>query len=84
MRVTLAGEGLRARLVVEDGGPGLPVYGERPRRFQRFDESRSRETGGSGLGMSIMADIAESMGGRLATARSDLGGLRVEVDFPRA
>ncbi len=81
--VRLVLEATRARLVVEDGGQGLPVYGERPRRFQRFDESRSRETGGSGLGMSIMADIAESMGGHLATAPSDLGGLRVEVEFPR-
>ncbi len=84
VRVALASQGSLARLVVEDGGPGLPVYGERPRRFWRFDESRSRETGGSGLGMSIMADIAESMGGRLDTSRSDLGGLRVSVEFPRA
>ncbi len=84
VRVGLSAAGPLARLVVEDGGPGLPVYGERPRRFQRFDESRSRDTGGSGLGMSIMADIAESMGGRLVTAPSDLGGLRVAVEFPRA
>ena len=57
----------RAVLVVEDGGPGLPIYGVRPQRFQRFDESRSRETGGSGLGMSIMADIAEALGGSMTT-----------------
>ena len=61
-------------LVVEDGGPGLPVYGVRPLRFQRFDESRSRETGGSGLGMSIMADVAESLGGSMTTERAPSAG----------
>lgn len=67
---------------VEDGGPGLPVYGQRPQRFGRFDASRSRETGGSGLGMSIMADIAESLGGTLVTSQSELGGLALTVRLP--
>jgi two-component system, OmpR family, sensor kinase len=82
VRVTLRAIDGHARLEVDDGGPGLPVYGERPRRFMRYDESRSRETGGSGLGMSIMADITEAMGGQFVTARSDLGGLRVSVSVP--
>jgi two-component system, OmpR family, sensor kinase len=73
-----------AVLVVEDGGPGLPVYGVRPMRFQRFDESRSRDTGGSGLGMSIMADVAESLGGSMTTEASSLGGLRLRFEMPLA
>lgn len=82
VRVSLRREGAQAHLCVEDAGPGLPVYGVRPQRFQRFDDSRSRDTGGSGLGMSIMADVAESMGGWLTTRRSDLGGLAVDVSLP--
>jgi two-component system, OmpR family, sensor kinase len=72
-----------ARLIIEDGGPGLPEYGVRPQRFQRYDESRSRETGGSGLGMSIMADVAESLGGAMTTSKSPLGGLRLTFTLPR-
>jgi len=84
VRVGLHVAGANTRLVVEDGGPGLPTYGVRPQRFQRFDESRSRETGGSGLGMSIMADVAESLGGVMSTERSSLGGLRLTFTLPRA
>lgn len=84
VRVGLHAVGTNARLVVEDGGPGLPTYGVRPQRFQRFDESRSRETGGSGLGMSIMADVAESLGGVMSTERSALGGLRLTFSLPLA
>ncbi|MGH3733220.1 MAG: sensor histidine kinase [Acidimicrobiales bacterium] len=84
LRVGLDAIGANARLVVEDGGPGLPAYGARPQRFQRFDESRSRETGGSGLGMSIMADVAESLGGVMLSEPSSLGGLRLTFNLPLA
>ncbi len=84
VRVTLRAVGDHVELAVHDGGPGLPHYGVRPQRFQRFDESRSRETGGSGLGMSIMADIAEALGGMMTTERSDLGGLCLRVTLPLA
>ena len=82
VHVGLARKGRFAVLVVEDGGPGLPAYGVRPQRFQRFDESRSRDTGGSGLGMSIMADVAESLGGSMNTEASSLGGLRLRFELP--
>jgi two-component system, OmpR family, sensor kinase len=82
VHVSLSKRGDHALIVVEDGGPGLPVYGVRPQRFQRFDESRSRETGGSGLGMSIMADVAESLGGSMTTEASSLGGLRLHFELP--
>jgi signal transduction histidine kinase len=84
LSVTLESQGSHVVLFIDDGGPGLPIYGERPQRFQRFDESRSRETGGSGLGMSIMADVAESLGGAMATSKSPLGGLRLTFRLPRA
>ena len=81
VRVQLRREGADALLVIEDGGTGLPEYGVRPQRFRRFDESRSRETGGSGLGMSIMADIAEGLGGSLTTSKGTLGGLALTFRF---
>ncbi len=81
VRVSLRSENSRAVLIVEDAGGGLPEYGVRPQRFRRFDQSRSRETGGSGLGMSIMADIAEGLGGSMTTSKSPLGGLALTFAF---
>jgi two-component system OmpR family sensor kinase len=81
VRVILLRSGPSALMTIEDGGRGLPEYGVRPQRFRRFDQSRSRETGGSGLGMSIMADIAEGLGGSLRTSMSPLGGLALNFTF---
>ncbi|MBW4078681.1 MAG: hypothetical protein HIU84_09280, partial [Acidobacteria bacterium] len=63
-------------------GPGLPRYGTRPQRFMRFDPSRARTSGGSGLGMSIMADLSEVLGGSMDTSKSPLGGLRLTFHLP--
>ena len=84
VRITLK-TGREIRLVVEDGGAGLPEasYGERIQGLKRFDRSRSRESGGSGLGMSIMSAVIELHGGTLALKKSDLGGLAIEVQLPR-
>ena len=81
-RITLARDGPLVNLIVEDGGEGLPSYGLRPERFRRFDPSRSRSSGGSGLGMSIMADLSEAMGGSMTTSKSSLGGLCGNFSFP--
>lgn len=81
-RVSLTLEGQTIMFVIEDGGEGLPQYGVRPDRFRRFDPSRSRDSGGSGLGMSIMADLSEAMGGSMTTSKSPLGGLRLTFSFP--
>lgn len=81
-RITLSREGAMATLIIEDGGPGLPEYGLRPQRFMRFDPSRARTSGGSGLGMSIMMDLSEVLGGSMATSKSPLGGLRLTFKFP--
>lgn len=88
VRVRLWRESEAACLRVEDGGPGLPAIanGEASevatREFSRFDPSRSRETGGSGLGMSIMAAIVDAHQGRMQLHRSDLGGLRLDIELP--
>jgi K+-sensing histidine kinase KdpD len=71
-------------LVIEDGGPGLPesAYRENIQSLNRFDKSRSRESGGSGLGMSIMAAVIAKSGGELTLRKSTLGGLAVVADIP--
>ena len=73
-----------AVLVIEDGGKGLPdaAYEKGVQGFQRFDSSRSRETGGSGLGMSIMNSIVEAHSGSFAISKSSLGGLRLDIQLP--
>ena len=72
----------RFRLVVEDDGPGLPPdqRDEVLRRGARLDESAP----GSGLGLSIIDELARAYGGVLTLGDSALGGLKLETDLPRA
>ena len=81
VRVTLCTKGKRAVLTIEDGGKGLPEDGYRDAvtALNRFDSSRSPETGGSGLGLSIIAAIVSEHGGILNLKKSELGGLAVEI-----
>jgi signal transduction histidine kinase len=67
---------------VEDDGPGLTdeQLAEPVKRGRRLDESKP----GSGLGQSIVADLAHSYRGKLALSRSGLGGLCVTVTLPAA
>jgi signal transduction histidine kinase len=76
-----AGPG-RLRLAVEDDGPGLDADQAREvlKRGARLDESAP----GSGLGLSIVDELARAYGGSLVLGRSRLGGLRAELDLPRA
>lgn len=84
VRVALTESGGLVALRIEDGGPGLPTaaYTRGPQGFMRFDQSRSRESGGSGLGMSIIVAIVKELGGSIELRPSDLGGLAVWVELP--
>jgi signal transduction histidine kinase len=76
--------GDRVRFIVEDDGPGIPPD-QRDRifdRFQRVDGSRTRAAGGAGLGLAIVAAIAEAHGGRVWAAASHTGGARIELELP--
>ena len=81
VKISLSRSGKRSKLLIEDGGPGLPEnsYRDGIELLNRFDTARSRETGGSGLGLSIIAAIVHEHGGTLALRKSALGGLAVEV-----
>ncbi len=83
VRVTLGRIKGYADLLIEDGGPGLPAgaYSEGMQSFQRFDKSRSREHGGSGLGMSIIFAIAREHSATVELLPSNLGGLGVHIVF---
>ena len=69
---------------IDDEGPGIPLH-ERERvfaPFTRLETSRSRETGGTGLGMTIARNAIRSMGGDVELINLPQGGLRVKVTLP--
>ena len=82
--IVLATAGNKAVLTISDAGPGLPeeVYKSGIQYFQRFDRSRSRESGGSGLGMTIMKRIIENASGAIELGKSEFGGLKIEINLP--
>jgi two-component system OmpR family sensor kinase len=73
-----------AVLEVRDHGPGLTEEQGRRifERFYRADSSRTRESGGSGLGMAIVAAIVGTHGGHVEVAPTEGGGLTVRVTLP--
>jgi two-component system OmpR family sensor kinase len=74
----------RAVLEVEDEGPGF-AEGETKRIFERFvraDPSRSRDTGGAGLGLAIVAAIVQAFGGHVEARSGKAGGALLKVVFP--
>jgi len=84
VQISLTSTSGKIHLAIGDGGPGLPTraYVEGRQHFQRFDKSRSRDTGGSGLGMSIMSGIISEHGGSIELGVSKLGGLLLEITLP--
>jgi signal transduction histidine kinase len=83
-RVVASAEAVDERLmvVVEDDGPGLPPErrSEVMQRGRRLDE----RVPGSGLGLSIVVDIAELYGGALSLHEAASGGLRARLELPAA
>lgn len=77
-------------LRVEDDGPGIPAdrIGAMTEPFVRGEVSRSRTTGGTGLGLTLARAVAEERGGALVLenrppSASDPGGLCAEIRLPR-
>jgi signal transduction histidine kinase len=84
--VSLQEEGRDVVLLVDDDGPGIAPE-ERSRVFERFvrlETARDRDTGGAGLGLAIVAEVAALHGGTSRALDSPLGGARFEVCLPRA
>ena len=82
--IELTTAGNKAVLTISDAGSGLPeeVYKSGIQYFQRFDRSRSRESGGSGLGMTIMKRIIENANGSIELGKSQFGGLEIRITLP--
>ena len=82
---SLAQDGGDYVLTVEDDGRGIPEH-EREKVFKAFtriDDSRNRETGGYGLGLAVVARVAELHGGAAAVdASSTLGGASFSIRWP--
>jgi len=82
--ISVTKEGGGARLEVVDDGPGLDeAHAELVfERFYREDASRSRSTGGAGLGLAIVASIVTAHGGAVRAERVDGQGSRFLVLLP--
>lgn len=71
-------------LAVDDDGEGIAVE-DRQRIFERFTrlgEARTRDSGGAGLGLAVVASLVQEMGGTVTADDSPLGGARFELRFP--
>jgi two-component system sensor histidine kinase QseC len=71
-----------ARLVVEDQGPGIADE-DLDRVTERFYRGRGASSGGSGLGLAVVRELAERWGGGVSVGRGERG-TRIEVRFPLA
>jgi two-component system sensor histidine kinase ChvG len=82
--VTLTSEGPRARIVVEDAGPGIPAA-HLERVFDRFFSYRpgDRAREHVGLGLAIARQIVESYGGAITASNRDGGGARFVIELPK-
>ena len=82
--VSVASGDDQVRIDVHDDGPGLPpdLVGEAFDRFTRGDSSRTRASGGAGLGLSLVSAIAQAHGGT-ASVTSQPGDTTFTVALPR-
>ncbi|MBF0355243.1 MAG: HAMP domain-containing protein [Alphaproteobacteria bacterium] len=74
----------RLLIYFDDTPPGVPeeALAHLFDRFFRVDASRSREQGGSGIGLAVSLSLVEAMGGNLKAQHSDLGGVRMVLSLP--
>lgn len=84
VKILLFSESQHVVLVVEDTGIGIPDE-DIPHIFSRFyrvDKARSRDAGGSGLGLSIVYDAVRLHSGEISVEKREGGGSRFIVRFP--
>ena len=79
-------DGARARVDAHDRGPGIPAadLAHVFERFYRGEKTRSREEGGSGLGLSIVQGLVRAQGGDVAITSAEGAGTTVTFWLPLA
>jgi two-component system, OmpR family, sensor kinase len=84
VEVTLGVNGATAVIEVVDHGPGIPPQNAQRifERFQRVDPERSRDQGGSGLGLSIVAAVVAAHGGTIRVGQTAGGGATFRIELP--
>jgi signal transduction histidine kinase len=85
-RLTVKKVGGEVLVRVEDDGPGMSeeALASATRPFVRGEASRSRDTGGAGLGLTLADAIAKAHGGSLALENRAAGGLSATIRLPLA
>ena len=84
VRITMRSSGVHGYVEVADDGPGIPAS-ELPHIFERFhrgDSSRTRNTGGYGLGLAISKALIEAYGGTIKPLSKPGAGTRMIVSLP--
>jgi signal transduction histidine kinase len=83
-RLTLEQRQRGAVLILDDDGPGIPEAEQEAvfQPFRRVEASRNRETGGTGLGLTIARSILRAHGGDVTLSNREGGGLRVVARLP--
>lgn len=84
INLSVAVLGDELEILLEDSSPGVPsdaldmIFD----RLYRVDQSRSREFGGSGLGLALCSNIVAAHGGSIGASHSSLGGVAIRIVFP--
>ena len=83
VRIADTGDGYE--ILVEDEGPGIPENDQQRvfEPFVRLESSRNEDTGGTGLGLTLVKAIAEGHGGGVSLENRPEGGLRARMHLPR-
>jgi len=84
IKVALTRDNNFAVFIIEDSAPGVSpdLHEKLFERLYRAESSRSRETGGAGLGLSICRNIVDAHEGHIHISSSELGGLKITVKLP--
>ncbi len=82
--VDVSDAGNHIEITIDDNGPGIPeadlarVFDA----FERLDDARNKDSGGTGLGLTIARTIARSHGGDVTLINREAGGLRARITLP--
>ncbi len=84
VQIKLLPIGADACLIIQDSAPAVSEsdIANLFERLYRAEQSRNRQTGGAGLGLSIVSNIVEAHEGEITASHSSLGGLQIEIRIP--